>query len=90
MVQFGGEIVNSMSTGAHTSTQMGSGHFADEGFAKASYFRNMQVVDSDNSLIPLPNLKVLANSPNCYNIQDKKGLIMGGGITFTMVDLVGM
>ncbi|CAJ2636213.1 unnamed protein product [Trifolium pratense] len=70
MVQFGGEIVNSMSTGAHTSTQMGSGHFADEGFAKASYFRNMQVVDSDNSLIPLQNLKVLANSPNCYNIQE--------------------
>ncbi|KEH20177.1 carboxyl-terminal peptidase [Medicago truncatula] len=70
MVQFGGEIVNTMSTGAHTSTQMGSGHFAEEGFAKAAYFRNMQVVDSDNSLIPLPNLNVVANRPNCYNIQE--------------------
>ncbi|XP_058767838.1 protein neprosin-like [Vicia villosa] len=69
MVQFGGEIVNSMSTGSHTSTQMGSGHFAEEGFAKAAYVRNMQVVDSDNSLIPLPNLKVVADHPNCYNIQ---------------------
>ncbi|KHN13428.1 hypothetical protein glysoja_035189 [Glycine soja] len=69
MIQFGGEIVNSGSSGSHTSTQMGSGHFAEEGFAKASYFRNMQVVDWDNNLIPLSNLKVLADHPNCYDIQ---------------------
>ncbi|KAI3467563.1 hypothetical protein Pfo_024226 [Paulownia fortunei] len=69
MVQFGGEIVNSQSSGSHTSTQMGSGHFAGEGFGKASYFRNLQVVDWDNSLIPLSNLRVLADHPNCYDIQ---------------------
>ncbi|XP_047318806.1 uncharacterized protein LOC124922124 [Impatiens glandulifera] len=69
MVQFGGETVNSRPSGAHTTTQMGSGHFAREGFGKASYFRNMQVVDWDNSLIPLSNLKVLADHPNCYDIQ---------------------
>ncbi|CAN4124208.1 unnamed protein product [Withania somnifera] len=69
MIQFGGEIVNSRGNGFHTSTQMGSGHFAGEGFGKASYFRNLQVVDWDNSLIPLSNLKVLANHPNCYDIQ---------------------
>ncbi|TKY58678.1 hypothetical protein E2542_SST15747 [Spatholobus suberectus] len=69
MIQFGGEVVNSGSSGSHTSTQMGSGHFAEEGFAKASYFRNMQVVDYDNNLIPLSNLKVLADHPNCYDIQ---------------------
>ncbi|XP_014523168.1 uncharacterized protein LOC106779558 [Vigna radiata var. radiata] len=69
MIHFGGEIVNSGLSGSHTSTQMGSGHFAEEGFGKASYFRNMQVVDWDNSLIPLSNLKVLADHPNCYHIQ---------------------
>ncbi|KAL0447151.1 UNVERIFIED_CONTAM: hypothetical protein Slati_1843000 [Sesamum latifolium] len=69
MVQFGGEIVNSRASGSHTSTQMGSGHFAGEGFGKASYFRNLQVVDWDNSLIPLSNLRVLADHPNCYDIQ---------------------
>ncbi|RYR59333.1 hypothetical protein Ahy_A05g025200 [Arachis hypogaea] len=69
MVQFGGEIVNSRQSGYHTSTQMGSGHFAGEGFGKASYFRNMQVVDWDNNLVPLSNLKVLADHPNCYDIQ---------------------
>ncbi|KAE9613361.1 putative neprosin [Lupinus albus] len=69
MVQFGGEIVNSRQTGSHTSTQMGSGHFAGEGFGKASYFRNIQVVDWDNNLIPLSNLRVLADHSNCYDIQ---------------------
>ncbi|XP_050206811.1 uncharacterized protein LOC126656316 [Mercurialis annua] len=69
MVQFGGETVNSRASGFHTSTQMGSGHFAREGFGKASYFRNLQVVDWDNNLIPLSNLRVLADHPNCYDIQ---------------------
>ncbi|KAL1323367.1 hypothetical protein AAHE18_13G011500 [Arachis hypogaea] len=44
MVQFGGEIVNSRSRGYHTGTQMGSGHFAGEGFRKAAYFRNLQII----------------------------------------------
>jgi len=68
-VHFGGEITNSKSGGAHTSTQMGSGHFAEEGFRKAAYIRNMQVSGSDNNLVPLTNLKFTAEQPNCYNIQ---------------------
>ncbi|MBA0738747.1 hypothetical protein Gogos_012072 [Gossypium gossypioides] len=69
MVQFGGEVVNSRAGGFHTSTEMGSGHFAGQGFGKASYFRNLQVVDWDNNLIPLSNLRVLADHPNCYDIE---------------------
>jgi hypothetical protein len=50
---------------------MGSGHYADEGFKKASYFRNMQVVTptSDRMLIPLSNPMYLVEQPNCYSIQ---------------------
>ncbi|CAI9112638.1 OLC1v1013109C1 [Oldenlandia corymbosa var. corymbosa] len=78
MVQFGGEIVNTGSSmGFHTSTQMGSGHFADEGFGKASYFRNLQVVDWDNNLIPLNNLHLLADHPNCYDIKAGKNDVWG-------------
>ncbi|XP_077221096.1 protein neprosin-like [Tasmannia lanceolata] len=69
MVQFGGEIVNTHPSGFHTSTQMGSGHFAEEGFRKSSYFRNLQVVDWDNNLIPTSNLRILADHPNCYDIR---------------------
>ncbi|TQD73976.1 hypothetical protein C1H46_040493 [Malus baccata] len=53
MVEWGGEIVNSRANGEHTATQMGSGHFAEDGFGKASYFRNLEIVDSDNSLSSL-------------------------------------
>nr|GMD13328.1 uncharacterized protein LOC107814626 [Ipomoea batatas] len=77
MMQFGGEVVNSMPSGSHTSTQMGSGHFAGEGFGKASYFRNLQLVDWDNSLIPLSNLQVLADHPNCYDIQAGSNRVWG-------------
>ncbi|KAI4374583.1 hypothetical protein MLD38_012563 [Melastoma candidum] len=69
MVQFGGEIVNTRSRGYHTSTEMGSGHFAGEGFGKASYFRNLEVVDWDNNLVPPTNLRMLADHPNCYDVR---------------------
>ncbi|XP_022996673.1 uncharacterized protein LOC111491848 [Cucurbita maxima] len=77
MVQFGGEVVNSSPSGLHTTTEMGSGHFAGEGFGKASYFRNLQVVDWDNSLVPLSNLVVLADHPNCYDIQGGINTVWG-------------
>ncbi|CAN8253509.1 unnamed protein product [Cochlearia groenlandica] len=77
MVQFGGEVVNSRSRGAHTGTQMGSGHFADEGFEKAAYFRNLQLVDWDNNLLPPNNLHVLADHPACYNIRQGKNNVWG-------------
>lgn len=69
MVEWGGEIVNSRAKNEHTSTQMGSGRFADEGFAKASYFRNLEIVDSDNNLSPARDITTLAENINCYNIQ---------------------
>ncbi|KAJ8449079.1 hypothetical protein Cgig2_004134 [Carnegiea gigantea] len=77
MIQFGGEIFNSRSQGFHTSTQMGSGQFADEGFGRAAYFRNLQVVDWDNSLIPLLNIHLLADHPNCYDIIQGKNNVWG-------------
>ncbi|KAM3747438.1 hypothetical protein ACB098_05G034800 [Castanea mollissima] len=45
-LDWGGEIYNSKPGGSHTKTQMGSGHFPDEGYGKASYFRNIQYMDS--------------------------------------------
>ncbi|XP_004965399.1 uncharacterized protein LOC101774596 isoform X3 [Setaria italica] len=69
MVQFGGEVVNTRPSGSHTATQMGSGHFPSEGFDRAAYFRNLQVVDWDNNLIPAASLKLLADNPGCYDIQ---------------------
>ncbi|XP_022945733.1 uncharacterized protein LOC111449872 [Cucurbita moschata] len=75
--QFGGEVVNKRSWGFHTATEMGSGHFAGEGFRKAAYFRNMKVVNLDNRLIPLSDLEVWADNPNCYNIQPRNDRVWG-------------
>ncbi|XVE62691.1 hypothetical protein DITRI_Ditri06bG0140000 [Diplodiscus trichospermus] len=69
MVEWGGEVVNSRANGEHTSTQMGSGHFAEDGFGKASYFRNLEVVDADNSLSSVHDVSTLAENTNCYNIK---------------------
>ncbi|KAL8137846.1 hypothetical protein V2J09_003847 [Rumex salicifolius] len=78
MVQFGGEVVNSGGGGGgHSSTQMGSGHFAGEGFGRAAYVRNLQMVDWDNSLIPVSGLRVLADHPNCYDIRGGANQVWG-------------
>ncbi|CAN6326829.1 unnamed protein product [Urochloa humidicola] len=74
MVQFGGEVVNARPAGApHTATQMGSGRFPGEGYARAAYFRNVQVVDWDNSLVPAAGLRLLADRPGCYDIAGGSG-----------------
>ncbi|XVF30963.1 hypothetical protein REPUB_Repub16aG0104500 [Reevesia pubescens] len=68
-VEWGGEVVNSRANGEHTSTQMGSGHFAEDGYRKSSYFRNLEVVDADNSLTSVHDISILAENSNCYNIK---------------------
>ncbi|CAH2072435.1 unnamed protein product [Thlaspi arvense] len=68
-VEWGGEVVNTRASGRHTTTQMGSGHFPDEGFGKASYFRNLEIVDSDNSLVPVRDVKIVAENIECYDIK---------------------
>ncbi|KAF7817777.1 uncharacterized protein G2W53_023232 [Senna tora] len=69
MVEWGGEVVNTRPNNQHTSTQMGSGHFPDDGFGKASYFRNLEIVDTDNTLSAVQNIQTLAENTNCYDIK---------------------
>ncbi|KAL7234031.1 hypothetical protein ACSBR1_017600 [Camellia fascicularis] len=69
MIQWGGEVLNLESGGQHTTTQMGSGHFPKEGFGKASYIKNIQIVDGSNNLIAPVGVSTFAEQPNCYNVQ---------------------
>ncbi|KAL0739703.1 hypothetical protein Bca4012_081216 [Brassica carinata] len=74
MIEWGGEVVNSQSEeGQHTTTQMGSGRFAEEGWGKASYFKNVQVVDGSNELRNPENLQVFTDQENCYNVKSGDG-----------------
>ncbi|KAE9593538.1 hypothetical protein Lal_00036587 [Lupinus albus] len=70
MMQFGGEVEN-FSQNGHTTTYMGSGHFAERGFRKAAYFRNLYFVNSINQLFPIraSSLKKYADNRNCYDIN---------------------
>ncbi|KAL4601408.1 hypothetical protein ACB092_11G270900 [Castanea dentata] len=72
MIEWGGEVVNSQPDGQHTSTQMGSGHFPGEGFGRASYFKNIQIVDGSNNLRPPKDIATFTEQPNCYDVQNRK------------------
>ncbi|XP_073123212.1 protein neprosin-like [Henckelia pumila] len=69
MIEWGGEVVNSASDGQHTTTQMGSGHFPEEGFGKSSYFRNIQIVDESNNLRTPKDVGIFTEQSGCYDIQ---------------------
>ena len=69
MIEWGGEVVNSEPDGEHTSTQMGSGHFPNEGFGKSSYFRNIQIVDGSNNLRAPKGLGTFTEQSNCYDVH---------------------
>ncbi|KZV40667.1 hypothetical protein F511_12134 [Dorcoceras hygrometricum] len=69
MIEWGGEVVNSEADGQHTTTQMGSGHFPEEGFGKSSYFRNIQVVDESNNLRSPKDVGIFTEESSCYDIQ---------------------
>ena len=69
-ILWGGGVVNRQKNGQHTSTQMGSGHFPEEGFSKASYFTNLQIVDGSNIHRFPKKSYISATKPNCYNVTN--------------------
>ncbi|CAN6363160.1 unnamed protein product [Urochloa humidicola] len=64
LVEWGGEVYSPSMT-----TPMGSGHFPEEGFGKASYIRTIQVVDSSNHLKSPKGVGLIAGNPNFYNVK---------------------
>ncbi|XP_027169336.1 uncharacterized protein LOC113769051 [Coffea eugenioides] len=78
MVQFGGMIVRTKSVGMNSSALMGTDDLSDDGVSKASYFRNLQVVDYFNSLIPLSNFQLLTiDDISCYDIKAGRNDVWG-------------
>ena len=69
-IQWGGLVLNQQKNGHHTSTQMGSGHFPEEGFSRASYFTNLQIIDGSNILRSPKKSFIAAAKPNCYNVKN--------------------
>ncbi|KAL0006542.1 hypothetical protein SO802_008044 [Lithocarpus litseifolius] len=78
-IHWGGEVINSQQGGEHTSTQMGSGCFPDEGYSRASYFKNFQIVDGSNILRAPKNSSTLVEKPKCCNVINLGSLFYYGG-----------
>ena len=70
----GAEVVNSQPDDMHRSTQMGSGHFLEEGFSKASYFKNIQMVGNTNNLKARRGLGTFTEQSNCYDVQNDNNM----------------
>ncbi|KAM7274044.1 hypothetical protein ACFE04_028708 [Oxalis oulophora] len=70
IVQWGGEIINDHKHNRkHTRTQMGSGHFAYEGYGKASFIKNIKLVDASNILRDPTHIRARASKAGCYNVK---------------------
>ncbi|MQL87074.1 hypothetical protein Taro_019609 [Colocasia esculenta] len=67
---FGGEATNWITSHVQNITEMGSGHFASEGFKRASFFRNVQVGDHNSyTYAPPSDQRVqVTSSCDCYNL----------------------
>ncbi|KAL4600818.1 hypothetical protein ACB092_11G227400 [Castanea dentata] len=78
-VSWGGEVINKNIGGQHTTTQMGSGHLAEEGPTRASHFQNLKVIDDELVLRgPRDNHEIVTH-PNCYNLLKGDDFIYYGG-----------
>ncbi|KAL0007335.1 hypothetical protein SO802_008837 [Lithocarpus litseifolius] len=78
-VRWGGEVLNYKVNGQHTTTQMGSGHFAEEGPGKASFFKNLNVIDGLQIPRGPRDTTTFMTNPNCYNILDYGSFFYYGG-----------
>uniref|UniRef100_A0A0D9YZM0 Uncharacterized protein n=1 Tax=Oryza glumipatula TaxID=40148 RepID=A0A0D9YZM0_9ORYZ len=69
-------------TAASDHPQMGSGHFASEGFGKAAFIRNIQVIDDKDNKLVTPNIRnanPFSNNLKLYS-YDGYGLNDDGGV----------
>ena len=68
-LSWGGKVLNSGKFPGQTYTEMGSGHFPNEGFGKACYVRNLNVFQGFNFLAPVEvdDLQAKITNPACYN-----------------------
>ncbi|KAL9691912.1 hypothetical protein QQ045_012339 [Rhodiola kirilowii] len=69
LIQWGGEIVDSEPEILHTATEMGSGHFPNEGPGKAAFFHTIQIrKEGQGSFVDAYDLTPFRTNANCYEI----------------------
>lgn len=69
-VNFGGEIIDSLTGGNHTVTEMGSGLFPSEGYGRAAFIKKIQYVNLSDVLLDASNLYTYATVPTCWKVSN--------------------
>ncbi|XP_019058638.1 PREDICTED: uncharacterized protein LOC104818539 [Tarenaya hassleriana] len=67
-VEWGGEILNFKVGGRHTNTDMGSGHFAEEGFKKSCSMHHISIVDEHHVKRETEIDQTIVDNAKCYNL----------------------
>lgn len=85
-IQWGGQVYRPTPGEAHSSTQMGSGHWPKEGFGKAAFFDKCAYypLKTDKGLIPTtpyPYTSEISKS-GCYDMADVSTVDGAPGISF--------
>ncbi|RWR73609.1 hypothetical protein CKAN_00190400 [Cinnamomum micranthum f. kanehirae] len=69
LIQWGGQVLNRSPGGRHTNTQMGRGHFPEEGGGKASSFDVCLYFNLQHDVVAPYNFPSVAAKPSCYGIS---------------------
>lgn len=73
----GWKVINVAYDGQHTTTQMGRGHFCGKGYKRASFFKNIQVIDGSNQLEIPKDVKTHTEQSSYHDVQTGKNGQMG-------------
>jgi hypothetical protein len=68
-IDFGGEIINLNTGGVHTTTDMGSGHFASEGWQHSAFTKHITYVDMTSTIRNASNLTPSITNPSYYDLS---------------------
>lgn len=69
VIQWGGQFWNSFPGGRHTKTQMGNGHFPQQGKYKAAFFDNCLYLNPNNEKLAPYGFPTRATRLSCYDIS---------------------
>ncbi|KAG6511188.1 hypothetical protein ZIOFF_029243 [Zingiber officinale] len=75
-VKWIGSVLNKWNKGHHTTTHMGSGYLAEEGWGKAAYFRAVFIMNMLNNFVPPNGAQLIATAKGCYNVKLGSGSIL--------------
>ncbi|XP_010662803.1 protein neprosin-like [Vitis vinifera] len=75
-LEWGGYVFND-DPKTTTSPQMGSGHFPEEGYGKAAYFRDIKLMRDPQegfAIVSTEEVSFFTDNPDCYRVGDKADL----------------